>query len=554
VAKGRAPRGSVVGDGGSQDGEGSAAKPSLGQLARWARARTERLQARYQRLLGWALDHRALTVVAAVLLMGASLALLPWIGSEFLPPSDEGEVRISAELEVGTRLELVDAQTRKLERLVFPAVPETVASVVTVGASGRRPDRSYIGQIVLALRPQSKRKRDNARIAADLRRRLAGRVAGVKIRVRARRGQFVLDRILAGESGLAVEVRGFELKTLDALAAQAAKAMRQIAGVTDVEITRKAGVPQRKLRINRAKVADVGLSVRDVTAALEVAVAGAEAGEYRVDGDAYRILVQLADVTTISLSEVLDLSLITKSGKKVALRNLLTTEPSYGPLVINRKDQRRLVRVEGNVAGRPMGSVAAELQRRLDQIPRPASYDLRVAGDYEEQQRAFRELLISFALALVLVYMVLASQYESLKSPLVVMLSVPVAGVGVLLALFATGTTLNVQSYIGCIMLGGIVVNNAILLVDQLQRLEAEGVEPRQAALEAGRRRLRPILMTTLTTVLGLLPLALGVGEGADAQAPLARAVLGGLMSSTPITLLLVPAVYLLLRRRRSAS
>jgi HAE1 family hydrophobic/amphiphilic exporter-1 len=181
-------------------------------------------------------------------------------------------------------------------------------------------------------------------------------------------------------------------------------------------------------------------------------------------------------------------------------------------------------------------------------------YEFIIAGDYQEQQEAFRELSLSFALALLLVYMVLACQYESLRDPLVVMFSVPLAAIGVLLMLFLTGTTLNVQSYIGCIMLGGSVVNYAILLVDQAGKLRREDMGVREAIAEAGRRRLRPILMTSLTTMLGLLPLALGIGEGADAQAPLARAVIGGLLSSTFITLIVIPIVYSLFHREKRAT
>jgi HAE1 family hydrophobic/amphiphilic exporter-1 len=254
--------------------------------------------------------------------------------------------------------------------------------------------------------------------------------------------------------------------------------------------------------------------------------------------------VQLKDAEKRSIDEILNLMLTTSSGEKVALRNVVAAEPSRGPVLIDRKDQQRTVTVQANVAGRDLGSVAADVQALLDQIPRPLGYDLPVTGTFEEQQEAFRELAISLALALVLVYMVLACQYESLRDPLVVMFSVPVAAVGVLVTLFLTKTTLNVQSFIGCIMLGGIVVNNAILLVDQAGRLVQGGMAKTDALIEAGRRRLRPILMTTLTTILGLLPLALGIGEGADAQAPLARAVVGGLIGSTLITLVLIPVVY----------
>jgi HAE1 family hydrophobic/amphiphilic exporter-1 len=226
------------------------------------------------------------------------------------------------------------------------------------------------------------------------------------------------------------------------------------------------------------------------------------------------------------------------------ISHIVTSEPSRGPILIDRKDQQRRVTISANVSGRDLGSVAADVQAILDQIPRPVGYDLTVAGNFEEQQKAFRELVISLVLALILVYMVLACQYESLRDPFIVMFSVPLAAVGVLVTLFLTRTTLNVQSCIGCIMLGGIVVNNAILLVDQAGRLRGRGIGTHDAIVEAGRRRLRPILMTTLTTILGLMPLALGIGEGADAQAPLARAVVGGLAGSTLITLVLIPAVY----------
>ena len=260
------------------------------------------------------------------------------------------------------------------------------------------------------------------------------------------------------------------------------------------------------------------------------------------------------DAEKRSIDEILNLTLTTSTGEQVTLRNLVTTKSGRGPILIDRKEQQRLVTVQANIAGRDLGSVASDVQALLDQISRPAGYDLKVSGKFEEQQKAFRELVVSLVLALILVYMVLACQYESLIAPLVVIVSVPMAAVGVLVMLFLTQTTLNLQSYIGCIMLGGIVVNNAILLVDQAGQLTAGGMTVREAVAEAGRRRLRPILMTTLTTILALLPLALGIGEGADAQAPLARAVIGGLAGSTLITLVLIPAVYSLFHPEAETS
>ncbi|MFY9944281.1 MAG: efflux RND transporter permease subunit [Desulfobacterales bacterium] len=522
-------------------------------LNRWAAmARTlfEGLENAYLDLLRWALGHRLATVLTTACVLGASLLLLPLIGSEFLPPSDEGEVRVTGRMEIGTRLDLVDRQTRIMEQIIAPAVPEAVASVASVGATGWRADAGAEGEIRISLLPAARRERSNVEVAQDLRSRLAGRVPGMEIRVLAPQGQFILDRILGGEEGLTVEIRGYELATLDALAQQAAELILEVPGVMDLETSLEAGIPQQAIRVNRNKVADLGLSIRDVTELLQTAVAGSRAGEFRREGNSYRILVQLKDAERRSLDEILDLTLTTDSGETVALRNIVATEAGRGPILIDRKDQQRRVTVNANIAGRDLGSVASDAQALLDGIPRPVGYDLIVAGNFEEQQKAFRELVISLVLALVLVYMVLACQYESLRDPLVVMFSVPLAVVGVLVTLFATGTTLNVQSYIGCIMLGGIVVNNAILLVDQAGRQIRDGMVIHQALVEAGRRRLRPILMTTLTTILGLLPLALGFGEGSDAQAPLARVVVGGLIGSTLITLVLIPVVYSLFHQR----
>ena len=458
-------------------------------------------------------------------------------------------------MEIGTRLDLVDRQSRIMEKIVAAAVPEAVSSVASVGATGWRANAASRGEINLSLVPAADRQRSNVEIAEDLRERLSGKISGMKIRTRAPQGQFLLERLLGGDEGLTVEVRGFDLQRLETLANRVAETISSVPGITDVETSNLlAGIPQQEITVDRDKVANLGLSIRDVTKVIETAVAGTKAGEFRSQGNSYRIFVQLKDAEKRSLDEILNLTLTTSTGEQVTLRNLVSTESGRGPILIDRKEQQRLVTVQANIAGRDLGSVASDAQALLDQIPRPVGYDLRVSGKFEEQQKAFRELVVSLMLALILVYMVLACQYESLLAPLVVIVSVPMAAVGVLLMLFLTQTTLNLQSYIGCIMLGGIVVNNAILLVDQAGQLIAGGMTVREAVAEAGRRRLRPILMTTLTTILALLPLALGIGEGADAQAPLARAVIGGLAGSTLITLVLIPAVYSLFHPEAETS
>ncbi|MCF7848742.1 MAG: efflux RND transporter permease subunit [Kiritimatiellales bacterium] len=508
-------------------------------LKRRSEAGFDRLNSGYLKLLNGALAHRPSVIIGAVVLFALSICIIPLIGTEFLPPSDEGEVSITGEMEVGTRLDLVDRQTRIMESMVYPAVPEAVSTVATV--------RENEGDIRISLVPASQRKRSNVQIANDLRELLDSRIPGMKIRTRAPQGQFLLERIIGGVDGIAVEIRGFELNTLQLLSEKVADTIEGIDGITDVDLSFEAGVPQQEFILDRRKIADLGFSPRDVTEVIKTAIAGSKAGNYRSEGNSYRILVQLKDAEKRSLNEVLNLTLRTKSGETVALRNLVSTVGSRAPLKITRKDQQRQVKVIANVSDRDLGSVAADIQARLATIPRPGNYDLRVAGNFEEQQESFHQLSLALLLSLLLVYMVLACQYESLRDPFVVMLSTPMAAIGVLLTLWLTHTTLNLQSAIGCIMLGGIVVNNAILLVDQASRLTAEGLTLKEAVVEAGRRRFRPILMTTLTTILGLLPLALGIGEGTDAQAPLARAVVGGLIGSTCITLILIPVVYTLM-------
>jgi len=507
------------------------------------------LQSRYQRNLENALSRPWRVVLFSLVCLAASAAILPTLESELMPPSDEGEVAVDGEMAIGTRLALVDQQTRVLESMVMPLVPEVTSSVVSVGASGRDPGSAGRGSLRLSL--DADRQRSSEEIADAIRDEVTGAIPGMRIRVRAQQGQFLLRRILGDEEqGLTVEVFGPELERLDALATRVVEVAETIPGVTDVERSREAAAPQIDLHTDRDAAADLGISPADVARALQIAIAGRAAGEYRVGASSYRILVQLADAPHRRIDEILDLTLENDAGQHVPLSSVTTREDVEAPLVIARKNQRRVVRVRPNVEGRPLGTVAAELEAALDELATPAGYELHVAGTYEEQEEASRELSFAFLLALALVFMVLAAQYESLRDPWIVMLSVPMAATGVFVALALTGTTLNVQSYIGCIVLGGIVVNNAVLLVDQAAQLRAQGSGLGEALLEAGRRRLRPILMTTSTTALALVPLALGIGEGADAQAPLARAVLGGLVASTGFTLFLVPAGYALLHRR----
>ncbi|WP_028571868.1 efflux RND transporter permease subunit [Desulfonatronum lacustre] len=504
------------------------------------------LEDAYLDLLQWVLQHRMITLGLTVVVFVGALTLIPHLGSEFMPSTDEGEVRVNIEMEVGTRLEVVDAQVRRIEEIVRELVPEAENMVVNVGASGWRGGGGSRAEIRMALVPAAQRTRSSEQIAAALRPALSG-IPGTVIRTRAGQGLFIL-RMGAGDGdSMVVEVRGWELDRLDALASEVAARMENVPGITDVRLSREAGVRQELFHIDRTRAADLGLSATRIARTLETAIAGSRAANYREGGYEYRILVKLAEAERMGIEDILDMTMLNTAGEQVMLRNVVTVESGRGPIQIDRKDQQRITSVSAGISGRDLGAVAGDMREVLREIPVPRDYEIVFAGDYEEQQEAFGELTLALILALVLVYMVMACLYESLRDPLVVMFAVPLAAIGVVLMLLLSGTTLNVQSFIGCIMLGGIVVNNAILIVDQSSNLRKnKGFSPMDAVQEAGRRRLRPILMTTLTTALALTPLALGWGEGAEAQAPMARVVIGGLASSSLITLVVIPVMYTL--------
>ena len=504
------------------------------------------LEGTYKGLLHFGLNHRAVTVLAALALLGGSVALVPMVGQELMPASDEGEVRVYAEMEVGIRLALSDEKLRQMAATVREAVPEIKNMTSRIGASHWRGGGSHTGELRIALVPKAERSRSSQQIADGLRARLAN-IPGVTVRTRAAQGLIsrLMTRGTQGDDKVQVEIRGHDLEISDALAQRVKTFVEGVEGITDAKVSRDFGSPEETVVIDRQKAADLGLTVAQIADALQTALSGTRASDYREGGNEYRILVKLKDAERLSLREVLDLTLTNADGELVVLRNVVRVEPRVGPVSIERKDQERIASVSADVSGRDMGSVIAEIRERLRSIPVPRDFAIAFGGEYEEQQKAFNELLVSLVLALVLVYMVMACQFESLRDPFVVMFAVPLAAIGVILMLFLTDTTLNIQSYIGCIMLGGIVVNNAILLVDHTNLLcRRDGLPLREAIEEAGRRRLRPILMTASTTCLGLTPLALGLGEGGEAQAPMARAVIGGLISSTLITLVFVPTVY----------
>jgi hydrophobic/amphiphilic exporter-1 (mainly G- bacteria), HAE1 family len=516
----------------------------------------DKLDALYKQTLHFSLSHRVGLLTAVTLILTSSLLLVPLVGVELMPQSDEGEVRVIGEMEVGTKLSVVDETFRVVESMVLREISEEAESWVETVGGGFGPMSSGVnsGQMRIALKPKSERKRSSQQVAAALRRKIAD-IPGMIVRTRAGTGMFtrmLMRSAGVGEERVQVEIRGYDLDTADMLAQQVGRAVERVEGVTDVDISRESGSPEELIIVDRQKAADMNLTVSEISEMLETAIGGKNASYYREAGDEYNILVQFKDADKLPLDEVLNLTVTNNAGESVILRNIVKMRSDSSPVSIERRDQERIVTVSANTGeDRDLGSILSDIRENIQSIPVPSGFTINFTGEYEEQQETFRELAGVFILALILVYMVMVSLYESLRDPFVVMFSVPPAVIGVIWMLFLTGTTFNMESFIGSIMLGGIVVNNAIVLVAYINLLRARDKMPlRQAVEEAGRRRVRPILMTSFTTILALVPMALGFGEGGEFQAPLARAVIGGLLVSSMITLFIVPVVYFIFESR----
>lgn len=504
----------------------------------------------YGRVINWALHHRKTVLIVSFILFAFSVLMIPLVGMELMPSADESEVRVNVEMEVGTRLELLDSTVSVIESVVSREVPEAIYVVSNSGGGGWGSSGGHTADIRISLVSKTERNRSTAQIANRLRAALMG-IPGATIRVREGQGLFLLRMGSSQGNSVDIELRGYDLQTGQQLADQIARLVSDISGVTDAKVSREAGMPEFVLKINRKKAADLGFSAYQIGNAIQTAMGGTQATSIRRDGKEYNIMVRLAKDQRMNVEQLANLSLVSKNGVSVTLQNVAEIVEGNGPVQIERRDRERIVTVSINYAGRDLGSIVEDIRNKISQISIPSDFAVLIRGDYEEQQEAYRELLVGIVLAIILVYLVMAGQFESFKDPLIILMSIPMALIGVVSFLFITGTPFSVQAFIGCIILAGIVVNNAIVLIDFMNRLRREqGFELREAIVNSATRRLRPILMSTSTTVLGLLPLALALGEGGETQAPMARVVIGGLFASSLITLVLIPVIYSIVEER----
>jgi HAE1 family hydrophobic/amphiphilic exporter-1 len=505
----------------------------------------------YRKVLHLALVHRPTVIMGAIASVVLAVMLYPMLSTELLPQTDEGEVNVNAELPIGTRLERTEAVLLRLEDMIREHVPEAT-TVITQGGGGGfggfgGGGQSNRGQFNIKLVPRDERERTSDQIAQDLRRQLSG-LPGVVVRANPSGGNFQLNFLLGGgtDSRLALEIRGDDIDDARRIAQEARVMMAGTPGIADVRLGQDAGRPEITVRVDRPKAAMLGMTPQSVTSTIQTNVAGTQAAQFRERGNEYPVIVRLRGADREGIADIGDVLVSTPAGQVMPARNLLAIGRDAGPTQIDRKNMERITRVNADIET-SLSEAIANVEARLDQVRVPPDFAVGFGAEVEEQARSFQQLRLVLVLAVLLVYAVMASQYESLRDPFIIMFSIPVAGIGIVLSLLLTNTSFSMQAYIGVIMLAGIVVSNAILLVDYINTLRRRDKMPLREAVEiGGRRRLRPILMTSIATMLGLVPMAIGLGEGGELQAPLARVVIGGMIASTLVTLVLVPAVYTL--------
>jgi len=513
-------------------------KDRWARLGRWF----QRLEDRYAAFLDKALRYKKIVFGAAVLLMAVTLLLWTQIPVELVPQTDADEIDVDLLMAQGTNIAVVNRYLFELEQLVREVTPmDQVRHITTQIHPGS-------AEVEISLKNAGERTISSFALADRIRNKVSGRIAGADIRVSAQSGLWMLRRLFGsgGAEAVQIELRGYDLDVAGRLATDIKKVVESVPEVADVRISRREGRPEQNLIVDREKIADLGLSVSQIAQVIQANVGGSRAGVYREGGEEFPITVRLQPEDRLTTNDLSNVSVRSASGNIIPVSAVVQTERRRSPTEIERIDGQRVTYITANLeSGAALGDVVEKLQKAVYKVPLPEGFSVVFSGEYEEQEKAQTDFLLSVLMAVVLIYMVMAAQFERFLDPLIVMVTVPLAIIGVVPTLLLTGTTLNIQSLMGIIMLLGIVVNNAIVMVDYINLMRRErGLDISSAVTQSARLRLRPILMTASTTVLGMLPLAFVLGAGSEIQASLARAVIGGLTVSTLITLILVPVTY----------
>jgi len=521
--------------------EGHYSTGPVGRLLAWFHGMMDRVSSNYERLLAWSLAHRKTVLLIAFASFFASFPLMKFVGSEFVPEPDLSELQVQFKTPVGASLELTTQKARQVEAALreFPEVKYTYATVNTGFVQGKNKVNIFV-QLV----PRKERNRSQNDLTRPMRERLA-RIAGIELQ------QIGAFKAVSSGKPLQVSILGQERKVLVEISGKVLAAVREVPGAVDVESSDEAAKPQFSVQLKRELASDLGIGVGQLAATLRPLLAGQAVGNWRgPDDQYYDVQVRLSRADRARAEDLQRVPLLSTqldangSPRMANLREIATISPSSGPQQINRKEQLREVLITANVFNRAAGDAATDLRGRLDRIPLPPGYRFTMGGSSKDIQESMFFATQALALAVVFIYLILASQFGSFIQPVAIMMSLPLSLIGVVLALIVFRSTLNIFSIIGFIMLMGLVTKNAILLVDFVNHERKAGKPRRDAVLAAGRIRLRPILMTTLAMIFGMIPLALGLGEGGEQRSPMGQAVIGGVITSGLLTLVVVPVIY----------
>jgi len=529
-----------------------------GRLYRLSEYGFEALERGYGRLLKWSLCHRKTVLAMAMAIFFSSLSLVPFLSTSFFPIVDTGEVSIRFRLPEGTRIE----ETNRIVETVFAGIDQIVKPEEMRHSYGYDGEDKYgfgaalgfdqgpnVGHIGFKLVDRDQRDRSATDIANLLRQRMSA-IAGIdKIQVSAESS--VNAALAGGAKPISLEIQGPDLQINLEFARQVNRALAPIAGLVDVEISQKDPRPELWAHVDRRKAADMGLNASVIGATLRNYYYGMQATEFRDAGKSYDVFTRFTDADKDRIDGLAHVPLLTADGRMVTLNNVATIVHGYGPIEIQRKNRQRLVKIEADLYQRSLGEVTADIQTALAGLDIPPGVSIAFGGDIDEQKKAFMDLTTLLIIGILLVYMLMASLFGNLRDPFIIMFAVPFAFTGVIYAFYLTGTTLGIMSFMGIVMLMGIVVNNAIVLIDYIHQLQGRGIALHQAVIQAGHDRLRPVLMTTMTTFFGMLPLAASNAVGAESWNPLGITMLGGLSVSTLVTLVLAPTIYYALESRK---
>ncbi|OQX96217.1 hypothetical protein B6I21_01555 [candidate division KSB1 bacterium 4572_119] len=509
----------------------------------------ERLKKSYSKSLHWSINHRKMVLIITLVAFVLSIVVFATSGGDFFPHSDQGFIVYEVKRAPGTSLDEMDKTMKQISAIVQDEVPEAELVRYEFGqgegfsalfGSGK----SHAGEINIKLVKLSERKRRQREIDEILKEKFKN-IPGVEIKYQEQGMSQMF-----GEGDIVVEIFGHDLVKSKQIGEQIKKMVEKIEGTSQIEVSVEEAMPELKVELDRNRISDLGLSTAMVSQTISSNVLGTVASQYRDGGDEFDIRVQLEKKYRKNKRDLENLLIVAPNGARVPLRAIATVVSSKAPTEITREDQERVVKVSMMVSGRDLRSVTIDVEKEMKKVVLPRDYRLEISGMAEEQAESFMYLGIAMLVAILLTYMVMASQFESLLDPFVILFTIPLSLIGVALFLFVTGTNITVMALIGIIMLVGIVVNNGIVLVDYMNQLRQRGMELIEAVMVGGETRMRPVLMTALTTILAMVPLALGVGESGENWAPLARSVIGGLMVASVLTLFIVPVIYVIVEKR----